>query len=207
MADKRLHILDAAEELFSERGYEGTSVRDIAARANVNLAMISYYFGSKEKLLTALVEYRAGYTSGILEEIYNNSSLTPLDKIDKLVDHYVEKITRNARFHCIMTTQLPTLQSEEIKELMTGIKLRNLENISKIILEGQEKKIFGEVDSELTVATIMGTITHFTSSKPLYLKIYNIDKSDEEGYRQIVVPKLKTHLKKLLRAHLVIQPQ
>lgn len=206
MADKRLHILDAAEELFSERGFEGTSVRDIAARANVNLAMISYYFGSKEKLLTALVEYRAGYTSGILEEIYNNSSLTPLDKIDKLVDHYVDKITSNARFHCIMTTQLPTLQSEDIKQLMTGIKLRNLENISKIILEGQEKRIFGEVDPELTVATIMGTITHFTSSKPIYLKIYNLDRSDEEGYRKIVVPKLKSHLKKLLRAHLVLQP-
>lgn len=207
MTDKRLHILDAAEELFAEHGFEGTSVRDIAGHASVNLAMISYYFGSKEKLLIALVEYRAGYTSGILEELHKDENLTPFDKIDRLIDMYVEKITNNSRFHCIMTTHLPTLKSEEIREMMTNIKFRNLENIRKIIAEGQEKKIFGQVDVELTVATIMGTITHFTSSKPLYLKIYNIEKSDEVGYHKKVVPKLKAHLKKLLRAHLDINKQ
>lgn len=207
MTDKRLHILDAAEELFADRGFEGTSVRDIAGLAGVNLAMISYYFGSKEKLLIALVEYRAGYTSGILEELHKDGNLSPFDKIDRLIDMYVEKITSNSRFHCIMTTHLPTLQSEEIREMMTNIKLRNLENIRKIISEGQEKKIFGQVDVELTVATIMGTITHFTSSKPLYLKIYNIEKSDEAGYHKKVVPKLKAHLKKLLRVHLDINKQ
>ncbi|MES1161400.1 MAG: TetR family transcriptional regulator, partial [Bacteroidota bacterium] len=51
MSDKREHILIVAEELFGENGFDGTSVRDIAHKAGVNLAMISYYFGSKEKLL------------------------------------------------------------------------------------------------------------------------------------------------------------
>ncbi|HNO01068.1 MAG TPA: TetR family transcriptional regulator, partial [Chitinophagaceae bacterium] len=40
-----------AEKLFAEKGYNGTSVRDIAEKAGINLAMVSYYFGSKEKLL------------------------------------------------------------------------------------------------------------------------------------------------------------
>lgn len=207
MSDKRIHILDVAEELFAEKGFEGTSVRDIAGQANVNLAMISYYFGSKEKLMTALVDYRAGYTRGILEEVQKDVNLEPFEKIDRLIDLYVEKITSNSKFHCIMTTHLPTLQSEEIKEMMTEIKFRNLETIRKIIAEGQKKKIFKQVDVELTVATIMGTITHFTSSKLLYLKIYKLDKSDDEGYHKKVVPKLKAHLKQLLRAHLDINNQ
>jgi AcrR family transcriptional regulator len=37
------------EELIAKKGYEGTSVRDICSKANINVAMISYYFGSKEK--------------------------------------------------------------------------------------------------------------------------------------------------------------
>ena len=43
-------LLDAAEELFCERGFEGTSIRDIAASAECNVASVNYYFGGKEKL-------------------------------------------------------------------------------------------------------------------------------------------------------------
>jgi len=45
-------LLDAAEELFSEHGFEGTSVREIAAAAECNIASVNYYFGGKDKLYT-----------------------------------------------------------------------------------------------------------------------------------------------------------
>jgi len=45
-------LLDAAENLFAEHGFEGTSVRDLAAAADCNLAAVNYYFGSKERLYT-----------------------------------------------------------------------------------------------------------------------------------------------------------
>ena len=40
-------IIDVATELFAKDGYNGTSVRDIASEANVNVAAINYHFGSK----------------------------------------------------------------------------------------------------------------------------------------------------------------
>ena len=43
-------LLDAGEGLFCERGFKGTSIRDIAASAGCNIASVNYYFGSKEKL-------------------------------------------------------------------------------------------------------------------------------------------------------------
>jgi len=46
----RERLLDAAEELFSERGFEGTSVRRLASAAGCNVASVNYYFGGKEKL-------------------------------------------------------------------------------------------------------------------------------------------------------------
>ncbi len=45
-------LLDAAEQLFSEHGFDGASVRDIAATAGCNIAAVNYYFGSKDKLYT-----------------------------------------------------------------------------------------------------------------------------------------------------------
>jgi AcrR family transcriptional regulator len=43
-------LLDAAEELFCERGFQGTTIRDLASRAGCNLASVNYYFGGKDKL-------------------------------------------------------------------------------------------------------------------------------------------------------------
>ena len=102
MSDKREHILNVAEVLFAEKGFDGTSVRDIAQQAGVNLAMISYYFGSKEKLLESLIEFRAGYAYGILDELNKDETLSPWDKIDRLVDFYVDRVLGNMKFHMIM---------------------------------------------------------------------------------------------------------
>ncbi len=45
-SDKHLQIISTAEQLFSKNGFDGTTVRDIAVGAGINIAMISYYFGS-----------------------------------------------------------------------------------------------------------------------------------------------------------------
>jgi len=52
--DTRTQLLDAAEYLFAERGYRGTSVRAITDRAGANLAAVAYHFGSKAELLAAV---------------------------------------------------------------------------------------------------------------------------------------------------------
>lgn len=59
MSETKDKILNAAEHLFAEQGYGGTSLRHIIAQAGVNLAAIHYHFGSKENLLDALIERQA----------------------------------------------------------------------------------------------------------------------------------------------------
>ncbi len=58
MSDTKTRILDAAETLFAEHGFAGTSLRDITAEASVNLAAVNYHFGSKEALLSAVFDRR-----------------------------------------------------------------------------------------------------------------------------------------------------
>lgn len=52
----RDRIIESAEVLFANHGYEGTSLRDITERAGVNVAAVNYHFGSKELLLTELLD-------------------------------------------------------------------------------------------------------------------------------------------------------
>ena len=54
--DTREAILDAAEDLFADQGFDKTSLREITGRAGVNLAAVNYHFGSKEALISAVLE-------------------------------------------------------------------------------------------------------------------------------------------------------
>src|SRR6201986_4139712 len=207
MADKREHIITVAERLFGEKGFDGTSVRDIAQHAGVNLAMISYYFGSKEKLLEAMIEFRAMYAYGILEELNKNESLSPWDKIDRLIEFYVDRILNNLPFHNIMYQEsFSNFRSDEIRNKVIAIKMRNLEQITKIITDGQQKKLFRQVDIPMTVGTIMGTISSYTQSKTYACQILALGNDiNDEQYRLRLSTRLKAHLKQLLRAHLDIK--
>ncbi|MCK5941317.1 MAG: TetR family transcriptional regulator [Planctomycetes bacterium] len=53
--DTKDTILDAAETLFAEQGFAATSLRQLTARAGVNLAAVNYHFGSKEELVKAVL--------------------------------------------------------------------------------------------------------------------------------------------------------
>lgn len=59
-ADTKTRILDAAEKLFSENGFDATSLRDITTEADVNLAAVNYHFQSKDSLIEAVIMRRAG---------------------------------------------------------------------------------------------------------------------------------------------------
>jgi AcrR family transcriptional regulator len=74
-------LLDAAEELFCERGFNDTSVRRIAAEAGCNLAAVNYYFGGKEKLYT---EVWRQHLSIIRERIITSIEKVMSEKVKKI---------------------------------------------------------------------------------------------------------------------------
>src|SRR3954470_15400512 len=57
-SDTKTRILDAAEQLFTEQGFEATSLRSLTTAAGVNLAAVNYHFGSKEELFQAVLTRR-----------------------------------------------------------------------------------------------------------------------------------------------------
>src|SRR3982750_849200 len=56
--DTKTRILDAAESLFMEHGFEATSLRQLTSAAGVNLAAVNYHFGSKEELFKGVLTRR-----------------------------------------------------------------------------------------------------------------------------------------------------
>ncbi len=75
----RDRLLETATALFAEKGYAGTSVREIVDRAGVSKPVLYYYFKSKEGLFYAILEWAAGVQQEILDEIFATSG-TVLDR-------------------------------------------------------------------------------------------------------------------------------
>ncbi|MEP7259534.1 MAG: TetR family transcriptional regulator, partial [Flavitalea sp.] len=124
-SDKQLQIIGAAEKLFAYNGFEGTSVRDIAENAGVNVAMISYYFGSKEKLLQALFEQRTQNLTMKIEGLLKDDTLTPFRKIEIVIDDYVERVAEKQRFYKVMLCEQMLDKNRSITTLLNELKKRN----------------------------------------------------------------------------------
>ncbi len=77
-------ILDAAEQLFSERGIEGVSLRCLTGRAGVNLASVHYHFGSKEQVVKAVFRRRV--------RVVNRRRIERLDRLERQGDPQLEEI-------------------------------------------------------------------------------------------------------------------
>lgn len=88
--EAREKLMAAATPLFAENGYAGVSIREVAAAAGVNSALISYYFGGKEGLYEAVVTSQYEHVIRRFEKIASSTG-TPQDKIRM----YAEAIRRN----------------------------------------------------------------------------------------------------------------
>jgi AcrR family transcriptional regulator len=204
--DKKSRILEAAKELMSQKGYESTTVRDISTMADVNVAMISYYFGSKEKLFAAMIEENAGNALNKLAYIGSTNS-TPEKKIEALVTLYVERIFSNRSFYSILNRELSSGHSKELHDHIIAVHTKNFNSFKKIITDGQRDKYFKEdIDLDLTMATFLGTISEITNPGKLLHRIYKLkfsgSKSDLEKDEALKI-RLKAHLTDLLQLYLI----
>lgn len=198
--EKHLQIMEVAEELFAEKGFTGTSVRDIADKAGVNLAMISYYFGSKEKLLEAIFEYRGDSTKLILENIEGKAEISSIEKMNLLIDHYLQKLEKQQCFHRLMVREQSVKSSEVITQMILKLKRQNLEVVKRLVSEGQQKGEFRkDIDVPLLMITMLGTSNQLITSQHHYQHLNNLQDMPENEFQQYLHKKLGQHLKFLFK--------
>ncbi len=202
--DKKNGILNVAVELFGHKGFEGTSVREIALKSNVNLAMINYYFGSKEKLFESVVERKTSFLKEIFQKLVDDQELSPIEKMDVVIDSYLNRIFSNPLFHHILNRELALDLRDQMHEEIVDVLLRNILIIKKIIKDGIASGIFREVDPELTIATILGTINQLVMSETMCQKLIQKNKDFNPYQSKKFKERISRHLKQLMRFHLLI---
>ena len=200
--EKQLQIIEIAETLFAEKGFDGTSVRDIAEVAGINIAMISYYFGSKEKLMEALFELKTEKMQMRVESLLNDKTLTSFQKMDILIVEQIERMSQSQCFYKIMFSEQFINKNAFILQKVLALKVKNAELVGEIIKEGQNAGVFKKnIDVALMLNTLIGTGWQTFVSKDYYRRLNEADLllSDEE-YKEQLKTKLIIHIKTLFKA-------
>ena len=201
--DKKSEILRAAELLFSEFGFEGTSTRQIAKESGANMAMINYYFGSKEGVFLEIMESRiSGFKTQL--DLIDRERISPKEKLLLVIEQYTKQIFANVRFHKMMQRELSLMQRPEIFSQIKDAMASNRKVIEHIIEKGIEDGLFRKVDIRMSIASIMGTITLIATSPSKVEDMQDFDFENDE-HRELLRSRLVTHLQDLLITHLNVQ--
>ena len=201
--DKKTAILTAAEKLFCELGYDGTSTRQIAKESGANMAMINYYFGSKEGVFQEIMEQRM-LDFNVQLVMINEGKITALEKLIKVVESYAHRILSNIGFHRMMNRELLLSQRPDLFCKITDSMTKNLQVIENIINEGISNGSFRKIDGRMLISTIMGTISSLAISPSKVTAGSKLDINIPED-REILTERLLIHLKDLITTYLTPQ--
>ena len=202
--DKKDHILDVAEKVFSDLGFDGASTRTISGEAGVNMAMLNYYFGSKEGLFLAVFNRKISSFQNILQNIGSDDSISAWDKIEKYIDLYVQRVVSNNCFQKMLYQELSMQRRGDLADNISEILMKNVSELQKIIQDGIDKGEFNkDIYVQLVIATVYGTKNFIINAPQLTTAMLGFDIQDEKLLEERLKPRIESYMKKLLKAYLV----
>lgn len=129
-------ILEAASEVFTEKGFSGTRTRDIAEKAGINLALLNYYFRSKEKLFEQVMKIKVVLLFGKIFPILSNEKTSLEEKIDLASEKYFEILSKNPNLPLFVISEIQKKNSNITKIIPVNKIFEN----SVIIKQIKEKR-------------------------------------------------------------------
>ncbi|HEX6358616.1 TetR/AcrR family transcriptional regulator [Actinophytocola sp.] len=177
-AATRQTLLTAATELFAERGYDRTTVRDIATRAGVNQALLFRYFGSKEALFV---------------EATSDTSLRETEPsllLAEMLEHLLTPVSSGHRDQ-VLTTLLRTLGTdEEAAAVRRRLTTRYMAALATLTDEPD-----ADLRAELVLAWVFGiSFMRGVSATPPFAN------ADPDTVRELVLPAARQLLEKIADA-------
>src|SRR5262249_9289275 len=162
--DSKERIIACAEEVFARKGFAGARTHEIAELAGVNKAMLYYYFGSKEKLLRAVLERILFELIGLSQEILNQH-LPPTEALEKFYRGFFHYVARHRNFSRLTTMDLGS-EGAYLVTMFENFFRPLFERGARFIERGVARGEFRPVDARQFFVSIYGlTISYFADAR------------------------------------------
>jgi AcrR family transcriptional regulator len=179
--DPKQEILEAAIRLFARKGFSATGVREIAREAKVNVAMISYYFGSKRGILEATLDLFFQRYLEVVERALDGDD-PPEQKMRRFIRSMVPLLRHNNDLVRIALTELPFDMPE-----IAAFKAERVRKIAALfqnkLLSAMEERMPRTIRLEIVGPAFNGMMVSHFLHRPVLESVFKTS-FDEEFYEQ-----------------------
>jgi AcrR family transcriptional regulator len=181
--DTKTRILDAAEKLFGEKGFDATSLRDITAEADVNLAAVNYHFQSKESLIDAAILRRALPVNN--RRLAMLAEAGPQPSVEAIVEAFVAPLLEvdMDSMAMLMARVLsnPDVVERVFRDHMTALASRFVDALGAVLPDVSPAEL------QWRLHFIGGAMAHTVTRGPLLRDIFGMDFRDRKLLTQRLV--------------------
>jgi len=186
-------IKKAARKVFMQKGYAATKTRDIAEEAGINLALLNYYFRSKEKLFHEVMMEKIQQFFGVLLPIISDPSTKLEFKIELMVSSYTDMLTSHPDLPLFILSEMR--HSSDLKKILPIQKITD-----KISFIQQLKEKRRDVNPIQFLMTILGMIVFPFVAKPAFELISGSNKTELQNMLQERKKLIPIWVKAMLKA-------
>ena len=148
-------ILSQAAKMFRERGYQNTTLEDVAVSFGVSRPAIYYYFKSKQEILTNIHRQAREKLYTTAQKIYN-MDLPTVEKFQRLIENHIYVVASEATILGIYYEEDKELNADYYKEVQES--RRDYTNrLIELYQMGVKEGIFKDVNPTVAVFTVLGT--------------------------------------------------
>ena len=167
-------ILEAAKKVFTARGFAGARMQEIADEAQINKAMLHYYFRNKEKLFRVILED----TMAMVVEKFGQaveSKGTVMEKFEKIIEAYISNIKENPHMPIFILHELSQNRLEFLETVKSKIHhLPNFMEFFQQIQSEQDAGIIKRVPPLHLLLNVMSMCVFPFIVKPVFCNIVEI---------------------------------
>lgn len=160
-----LRIKEAAHQVFLAKGFSAATVRDVAREAGTNVALVNYYFHSKQRLFDVVMLEKIQLLLSSLAPILKDETSTLHQKLEGIVNSYIDFLIRNP--------DMPTFILSEIRK--QNFEFVSTARIDKIVLQShfmkQLREESGDVNPVHFFISLLGMIIFPFVAKPMMFQI------------------------------------
>jgi AcrR family transcriptional regulator len=174
--ERAARILEAADELLGEVGFDAASIARVARRADVNKALVFYYFGSKESLFQQVLErYYQAHQRALASAFADDGPLR--DRLHRMMDAYFDFIVANDRYPRLV--QQLVASGDRHLELVQ----RNLAPLFQWITEALSEiaPADGPLAARQFFVTFSGTVINYFTYSPVLAAMWGDDPTSEQA--------------------------
>ncbi len=159
-------ILHGAREVFAQKGFRGTTTREIAQRLSISEALIFYYFPSKEALYRVIIRKKIDQAEEVL---FPNDAIQAKDDrriFRSIASYLISKNTGDPTF--VKLIHYSALEGHELSKIFFESQWEKTKLISKYIRQRIKEQAFQKVSPLLAARAFIGMIIYYIQSQELY---------------------------------------